>query len=95
MDTNFQSQIQKIIDTLKSKAGDFQCPICRSKNFSLNDGYFAHDLQANLKERVIGGRNIPTIPVVCTQCGYMLEFAVGTLGLLPDKEQSQTATEKK
>lgn len=88
MDTNFENQIQKIIDTLKSKAGDFECPICRKKEFNLNDGYFAHDVQPNLKERVIGGANIPTIPVVCTNCGYLLEFAAGTLGLLPKVEES-------
>lgn len=85
MDTKFENQIEKIIDALKTKAGDFECPVCKKKNFNLNAGYFAHDLQTDLKQRIMGGINIPTVPVVCSNCGLLLEFAAGTLGLLPEE----------
>lgn len=83
MGTDFESNKEKIISELEKRAGDFSCPICSKKKFILGGGYFAHDLQDDLSKRHIGGVNIPTVPVICSNCGFVAEFAAGTLGVLP------------
>jgi transcription elongation factor Elf1 len=88
MSTKFDDNKNKIVEELKKRISDFECPICKRKEFVLGGGYFAHDLQQDLKNRQIGGVNIPTVPIICKNCGYIAEFAAGTLGLLPkDKEK--------
>src|SRR3990167_1215630 len=85
MNTNFEANKAKIVNQLKKKAPNLKCPICANTNLTLGGGFFAHDLQEDLSQRQIGGINIPTIPIVCSQCGYIMEFAAGTLELLPQK----------
>ena len=86
MSTKFDDNKNKIIEELKKRISNFECPICKHKEFVLGGGYFAHDLQQDLKSRQMGGVNIPTVPLICQNCGYIAEFAVGTLGLLPKEE---------
>ena len=86
MSTKFDDNKNKIIEELKKRISNFECPICKHKEFVLGGGYFAHDLQQDLKSRQMGGVNIPTVPLICKNCGYIAEFAVGTLGLLPKEE---------
>jgi hypothetical protein len=83
MDTNFNVNKSNIIDALKAKVTNFECPFCKQKKFTLGGGYFAHDLQKDLQSRIMGGVNIPTVPIICDHCGFVAEFAVGSLGLLP------------
>lgn len=89
MDTNFEQLKQQIVDALKKKAPNLKCPACQSSEFIFVDGFFANDLQADLSRRQMGGMNIPTVPIVCKNCGYIMEFAVGSLGLLPKPENKQ------
>ncbi len=94
METNFEKEKSKIIAELSKKVTSLECPICKSSNFELGGGYFAHDLQEDLKNRRMGGINIPTVPLICKNCGYLLEFAAGTLGLLPkDESANETKTD--
>jgi transcription elongation factor Elf1 len=87
MDTSFKSKKSKIIEELQRRAPNFECPVCKSKNFSIGEGYFAHDLQSDFKNRRIGGVNIPTVPVICSNCGFIAEFAAGAFGILPPPEE--------
>jgi DNA-directed RNA polymerase subunit M/transcription elongation factor TFIIS len=92
MDTNFENSKKQIIEKLQKKVTNFECPVCKNKEFMLVGGYFAHDLQEDLNNRRIGGINIPTVPLICKNCGYIAEFAAGNLGLLPkveDKKQEK------
>lgn len=94
METNFEENKKKIISKLIEKVKDLECPICHKTNFEFGGGYFAHDLQDDLKSRKLGGVNIPTVPLVCKNCGYLLEFAAGTLDLLPKSEKEESKSEK-
>lgn len=87
MSTSFDDNKNKIIEILRSRISNFECPFCKQKEFVLAGGYFAHDLQQDLKGRQMGGLNIPTIPLICKQCGYVSEFAIGALGLLEQQEK--------
>jgi len=92
METRFEDNKEKIVEELIRKVPNLECPVCHTKNFEFGGGYFAHDLQDNLNNRSMGGINIPTVPLVCKNCGYLLEFAVGYFGLLPKKEEKKEET---
>jgi len=86
MNTNFNKNIENIVNKLAEKQVKLKCPMCNGGSFKLAGGYFAHDLQDDLDSRSIGGKNIPTLPLVCKNCGFVAEFALGALGLLPVTE---------
>jgi transcription elongation factor Elf1 len=90
MDKDFDAQKEVIKQRLEERITTFECPICHDSKheFALGGGYFANDLQQNLTRRQMGGTSIPTIPVICKHCGFVAEFAVGALGLLPTKEEN-------
>ena len=83
MDTNLQNNKESIASKIKEKAPNLKCPACSQNGFAFAEGYFAHDLQDNLDSRQMGGKNIPVVPIVYKNCGYIMEFAAGALGLLP------------
>jgi len=86
MDTNFEGNKEKIVSELNKRAPNFKCPICTKATLTLGGGFFANDLQQDLSQRQMGGINIPTVPIICGNCGYVMEFAAGVLGLLPQKD---------
>jgi len=97
MNARFDDNKNKIVEELKKHISSFECPVCKHKEFQLVGGYFAHDLQQDLKNRQIGGISIPTVPIICKNCGFVAEFAAGALGLLPkkdDKSSSNARTRK-
>ena len=94
MDTNFKNNKDRIAEALNKRVSNLECPFCKQKNFTLVGGYFAHDLQEDLQNRRIGGVNIPTVPLICTNCGFIAEFAAGTLGLLPKQSDNDNKQPK-
>lgn len=84
---------QELEKKLKAKNRQLICPICTNQNFTLSEGYTLRMLNAKLDEISIGGLNIPSVTIICTHCGYALDFAIGVLGLLPKKEDD--ANDKK
>lgn len=58
------------------------CPRCGHSSFVLADGLFAQILQKDLDSLLLGGRTVPTAVVVCTNCGFVSQYALGILGLL-------------
>lgn len=81
---------QRIIDKLNEKGVRAPCPMCGNKNFVLADGYFNHPIQSNPRAGlVIGGPSIPTIAIICSNCGFTSQHALGALGLLDLLEGGQ------
>lgn len=75
----------KIINRLSERISSFECPICHNKTFNIVDGYFIQRLQKQVNEYVIGaGPFMPSIAIVCTNCGFMSQHNIGVLGLLTD-----------
>lgn len=91
MSSDFKKNQQKIARSLNEKLpGGLKCPVCGVNQFSLVDGYFAHDIQPNLENRRMGGINVPTVPIVCGNCGFLMEFAAARLIDLPKKDGSES-----
>lgn len=79
-------QKKKIAETLEKKQHALTCPMCQNKNFIMADGYFNNNMQTDFGSFSIGGPTIPTIAIVCSNCGFVSQHALGVLGLLPKED---------
>lgn len=88
-------QKDKIIKILKERGATLPCSRCGHKNFTLVDGYFNQVIQEELMNGiVIGGPTIPSVGVVCNNCGLIYHHAVGVFGLInteSNEEKNETA----
>ena len=78
-----EEQQKKIVATLKEHGVKLQCPMCNNTRFDLLDGYFNEPIQKTIPGHVLGGPSIPSVGIVCTQCGFISHHALGALGLMP------------
>lgn len=79
-----QEEKNNIVRILQEKGAVMPCPRCGKSQFTLADGYLNNSLQQDLNAITIGGPSIPSVAVVCTNCGYISQHAIGVLGLLPN-----------
>ena len=82
-------QKQDIVNRIREKAPNLQCPMCKTKAFSLADGYFVNTMQSDFNSLSLGGQAIPTVAIICNNCGFVSQHAVGSLGLLPKENKNQ------
>ena len=74
----------KVVKALEERNAKLPCPRCGGRSFTLVDGYFNQSIQPSVGGGlVIGGPAIPSVAVVCTQCGFIAQHALGVLGLMP------------
>lgn len=78
---------QEIAKILQDKGALMPCPRCTNQKFTLLDGYFNQPIQQKLTGMVIGGPAVPSVVLVCNNCGYMSQHALGALGLMPQTEE--------
>lgn len=76
------AQKREIIAALEKKGANLPCPRCGTKQFTLLDGYFNQPIQVNMSGLVLGGPTVPSAVVVCTNCGFIAQHALGAIGLL-------------
>lgn len=76
---------EKIIKILSKRIGNFTCPICHEGHLSLVDGYSSHVLTDNFHVINMDGKIIPFVMLVCNNCGFISQHALGTIGLLGEK----------
>ena len=90
-----QEKQQEIIKILNEKIGSAPCPMCGNKHFILADGYYCNSIQDNFNNITIGGKNVPAIAVICQNCGFISQHALGILGLLQQGAEVQDEVRKK
>lgn len=79
---------QKIIDALYKRCGEQSCIKCQSKSFMLLDGMLNHSVQSF--ESGLATKLLPAACVICNHCGYIDQYSLGVLGMLPsDSEKSE------
>ena len=76
-------QRNEIIETLKKKGAPRACPMCGTNKWAIGEGYFSNSLQRDVSSVSLGGVGIPSIPVICSNCGFISQHALGALGMLP------------
>lgn len=80
-----ESQKKEITQKLTSKIKALTCPMCGHNHFTIVDGYFTSTIQKDLQNIQLGGASMPTIAIICNNCGFVSSHALGVLGLLPKK----------
>lgn len=92
------AQKQEIVSRLTSRIPNLHCPMCGKNQFTAMEGYFRPILQPDLANIQLGGLNMPTVAIVCNNCGFVSYHALGSLGLLPkdnpDNNESENEKEK-
>ena len=58
---------------------NISCPLCTGTDFSLQPGYAMVAVQEELNMHVLGGKVMPTALLICTNCGFVAQLALGTL----------------
>jgi hypothetical protein len=79
-------QKKKFAEELNKRKQGMTCPMCQNRSFIMADGYFNNTQQNDLTSFSLGGPSIPTIAIVCSNCGFVSQHALGVLGLLPKEE---------
>jgi hypothetical protein len=74
---------ERIKAEVLKKIPNLTCPMCQNKNFTMAEGYFSNTMQTDFSSFSIGGQAIPTIGIICNNCGFVSQHALGILGLLP------------
>lgn len=59
------------------------CPMCCNENFLMIDACLVNVLQSDVKNVTLTGDYIPTLAIVCDNCGFLSQHAVGALGIRP------------
>lgn len=83
-------QKEKIKEELLKKVPVLTCPMCQHKGFAMVEGYFLNTIQVDLTSVNLGGQAIPTIGIICNNCGFVSQHAIGRLGLLPKNTENKT-----
>ncbi|MBO7552547.1 MAG: hypothetical protein J6T82_00705 [Bacteroidaceae bacterium] len=81
-----QDKKQEIAKILDDRLKAVICPMCHQHNFIIADGYFNNIIQDHLNGIALGGPTIPTISIICANCGFVSQHALGILGLLPSND---------
>lgn len=83
-----KEQKDKIKDKLLKKVPTLKCPMCQNKGFKMAEGYFLNTMQTDLTSVSLGGQAIPTIGIICNNCGFVSQHALGSLGLMPKNNEN-------
>lgn len=80
--------IESLNKKLKEKGKEhLKCPVCSHETFAIVDGYTRRIINDEVNNVSINPNSVPSISLVCGNCGYILDFALGGLGLLSKKEE--------
>lgn len=81
---------QKFIDALNKKAPNKKlvCPYCGGTQFTTLEEYASILINKEMTSINIGS-SVPAGMIVCSTCGHIDFFALGTLDLLERKEKAQ------
>src|SRR4051812_5099570 len=73
---------QRVIDALRAKAPNMRaCSICGVGPWSISGGFAAVTVTDEAGKLVLGGQNLPLVPLVCANCGQTVFFNLLVLGL--------------
>lgn len=78
---------KEIVQALASRVDKMECPICHQGSFTLIDGYITDSVQNEFSNQVIGSKTtLPSVALVCNNCGFISQHSLGILGLLSSIE---------
>lgn len=90
--------IKKIEEAIKRKSGEtiFKCPVCTNNQFSLAGGFTTDFLTDKIQGGlIIGGPVLPSIPIVCTNCGNTFFLNAKILGITEEDSKEKKEGDNK
>lgn len=77
----------ELIRTLTERLAKYDksavCPMCGDAHFTIADAYLLNTLHTDFNSVTLGGPSIPSLAIICKNCGFISQHALGMLGLLP------------
>ena len=77
-----EEQRNKIIKALTQRVSDFVCPFCHQAKYTFIEAYSVEPVQNDYKGLQIGSKMLPSVMLVCGNCGHVDKFSLGVLGLM-------------
>jgi hypothetical protein len=88
-------KIEKALNNKQKSSNNLSCSFCGHNQFSLGGGFTNDFLMDKLGGGlIIGGPVLPSIPIVCTNCGNTLFLNAKILGIDVDGEQKNETPKK-
>lgn len=84
-----QEQRDEIVRILRERGANQPCEVCTRNNFTIMDTAVHMSVRDLTGAIQIPGTTLPTVAVLCTNCGNIRFHALGILGLLPREQQQQ------
>lgn len=82
---------KEIVQALASRVDKMECPICHQGRFTLIGGYITDAVQNDFNYQIIGSKTtLPSVALVCNNCGFISQHSLGILGLLNSDENGET-----
>ncbi len=78
---------RQIANALAMRIGTIVCPICHQSKYTLLDGFFVDAIQDHYQGMQLGGRMLPSVMLVCNNCGHLESFSLGALGLMQSEKR--------
>ena len=75
--------IRVLSEKLEKYSKPSACPMCGHPHFTISDAYLSNTLQTDFTSVTLGGPSIPSLAIICKNCGFISQHALGILGLLP------------
>ena len=76
---DFQKEKNRYAELLTKKVNKHPCPMCGNQHFSLVDGFLSNSVHSDLNVVNLGGAAIPTVSIICTNCGFISQHALGII----------------
>lgn len=76
----------KIAREIRKRIPNLRCPMCGSERMDVESGFIHNHLTTQKLEPRLFGVSIPSIPLVCQNCGFISQHALGILSVL-DKDK--------
>jgi len=78
-----QEFIAALTEKIRANGQSEACPMCGNEKFLMVDACLVNVLQPDVKSVTLTGASIPTLAIICVNCGYLSQHAVGALGVSP------------
>lgn len=75
-----QEFIGALTQRIRANGRSEACPMCGNEKFLMVDACLVNVLQPDVKSVTLTGASIPTLAIICDNCGYLSQHAVGALG---------------
>ena len=80
-----KTQLVEKLTTLLNRNRPFTCPMCGGTTFGIVDGYFINPIQDEFNHFRFAKDSIPTVSILCSDCGYLSQHALGVVDPLSMK----------